>query len=265
MSTLSVSIVVHEPDRDEFRATLDSLLRALARLRDSDGYTSTVDIVDNSAKPESGWIADRFGSWVRVQGGQGNLGFGRAHNLCVEKAADFHLILNPDVELAPDALTEALAFMTRNPDCSLLSPAATWGNGERQYLCKRYPTVADLVLRGFAPCWLRSLFGTRLSRYEMRDVIGDEVVWDPVIVSGCFMMFRGEALRRLGGFDPRFFLYFEDFDLCLRTAEIGRIAYVPSVRIVHHGGRAARKGWEHVRMFGHSGIQFFNKHGWRLW
>ncbi|WES91767.1 glycosyltransferase [Aeromonas hydrophila] len=88
---------------------------------------------------------------------------------------------------------------------------------------------------------------------------------DPPIVSGCFMLFRTDVLQLLGGFDPRFFLYFEDFDISLRAGKISRIAYVPQVKVVHHGGHASRKGWRHIWMFGRSMVTFFNIHGWRWW
>jgi GT2 family glycosyltransferase len=71
------------------------------------------------------------------------------------------------------------------------------------------------------------------------------------------------ALRAVGGFDERYFLYFEDFDLSLRLGEHGRLVFEPAMRIVHHGGYAARKGLRHVRYFLRSGIRFFNDHGWR--
>ena len=68
-------------------------------------------------------------------------------------------------------------------------------------------------------------FAWRLARYEWRDVIlAVQPFLDPPIVSGCWMMFRTVVLQQLGGFDPRFFLYFEDFDLSLRTSELSRIA-----------------------------------------
>jgi len=67
----------------------------------------------------------------------------------------------------------------------------------------------------------------------------------------------------IGGFADAFFLYFEDFDLSLRAAAAGRLAYVPSVRIVHHGGHAARKGLRHVFLFVGSAMTFFGRHGWR--
>lgn len=98
----------------------------------------------------------------------------------------------------------------------------------------------------------------------MQDRINEfDVVWDPPIVSGCFMLFRTEPLKALKGFDPRYFLYFEDYDLSLRTAKLARIAYVPAVRVIHHGGGASRKGMAHVRMFVASAFKFYNRFGWK--
>lgn len=265
MNDLSVTIVAYQPDCERLAATLESLESSASVLKVQRGYVSSVYVVDNSPVSNIGSLESRFDGWIRFKSGQGNVGFGQGQNLCLGDAGSFHLVLNPDVELAADALVNAIDFMNLHPDCVLLSPTAVWGNGAQQYLCKRYPSVLDLVLRGFAPLWLRRLFSSRLDRYEMRDVIGNDVVWGPRIVSGCFMLLRGEVFRRLGGFDPRFFLYFEDFDLSLRAATIGRIAYVPAVRIVHHGGNAARKGWWHIWMFACSAWRFFNKHGWRFW
>ena len=119
-----------------------------------------------------------------------------------------------------------------------------------------------LLLRGFAPGFVRARFPERLARYEMRDKLSSDVLWDPPIISGCFMLFRSEVLNQLGGFDPRFFLYFEDDDISLRTGEISRIARVPQVRIIHHGGHAARKGLRHIAIFARSAVKFFSKHGW---
>ena len=97
----------------------------------------------------------------------------------------------------------------------------------------------------------------------MRDLMHDQVVWNPTVVSGCFMLFRTAVLKELGGFDPSFFLYFEDFDLAIRSTRVTRVAYVPQVSIVHYGGNAARKGVKHVRMFAGSAFRFYNKHGWK--
>jgi GT2 family glycosyltransferase len=82
------------------------------------------------------------------------------------------------------------------------------------------------------------------------------------LISGCFMFVRTETLKEVGGFDELYFLYFEDFDLSIRIGKLGKVVYAPRVRIVHHGGNAAGKGFHHLKMFIQSGIRFFNKHGW---
>lgn len=120
-----------------------------------------------------------------------------------------------------------------------------------------------LLLRGFAPGFLRRAFQRRLSNYDMRDVCGAVHTVDVAIASGCFMLVRTSALRAVGGFDSDYFLYFEDFDLSLRLREQGRLVYDPAMRIVHHGGYAASKGRNHLGYFVRSGIRFFHQHGWR--
>ena len=88
--------------------------------------------------------------------------------------------------------------------------------------------------------------------------------WNPQIVSGCFMLFRSDVLQQLAGFDPQFFLYFEDTDLSFRASSITHVAYVPSVKIIHHGGNVSKKGIKHILFFCHSMVKFFNKYGWKI-
>lgn len=260
MERLTVSLVLYRPDAGLLRATLESLVVASRAA----GVVPDLYLIDNGGGEAVLAGLTLPDDWsVHVLSGHGNVGFGCGHNLSLDGAGDFHLILNPDLELAPDALVEALAFFRSHRDCGLIAPAVRWDDGRVQYLCKRVPTVFDLFLRGFAPGWVRRRFAARMARYEMQDVIGDAVVWDPPLVSGAFMLFRAEVLRRLGGFNPRFFLYFEDYDLALRAARISRIAYVPAVKVVHHGGHAARKGWRHIRLFMQGAALFFRLHGWR--
>lgn len=264
---LSVCLVTYHPDEAMLTDTLVSLLRAVELVQQAGELgRASLFLVDNGSDPfllnlarKAGWQA------VELISGHGNVGFGRGHNFALERASgDFHLILNPDVDLQPDALLNAVRFMQSNPDCGVLSPAIQGKTGAWTFLCKTYPSLLDLFLRGFMPNVIKRLFSARLARYDMAWAAKEAVLWDPPIVSGCFMFCRRSLLQALNGFDPRFFLYFEDFDLSLRASRMSRLAAVSSVRIVHYGGDAGRKGWAHVRMFCVSAGRFFSKHGWKL-
>jgi GT2 family glycosyltransferase len=182
-----------------------------------------------------------------------------------DHGSDYHLVLNPDVLLERDALYEALSYMEEHKETGLLTPFSRGAQGDRLYLCKRYPTVLDLFLRGFVPTWLQIGSKARLAHYEMRDLPADRESTGIPIASGCFMFLRNRFLQELNGFDPRFFLYFEDFDLSMRMGKIADIAYVPSVKITHFGGGAAHKGPRHIFWFIRSAAKFFDLHGWKLW
>jgi hypothetical protein len=273
--SLGVSVVTFAPDAAVLGQTLDSLADAL-RAACAAGClgVATVTLIDNGPDPAARERVEAAARALRqrlpdaavgVHSGHGNVGYGAGHNLAIRAAAsEYHLVLNPDVVLAEDAIVQALAFMAAHPEVGLLAPRVNDERGNLQYLCKRYPTPLVLALRGFAPGFVRRLFAPLLARYEMRDLIGiGRVVRDVPIASGAFMFCRTAALHAVDGFDPGFFLYFEDFDLSLRLAKVAGLAYVPAVRIVHFGGHSARKGFAHVRMFAASALRFFRKHGWR--
>lgn len=262
MLRLTISIVTYLPDQSSLTATLESLKNATTRLQNT---TITIWLIDNSPPIHHPvWLNTMCEEYsaVLIQG-QGNIGFGRAHNLILANIGDYHLILNPDVELAEDALNVALYFMDKHPECGLLTPFVSWPDGSQQFLCKRLPTVFDLFLRGFTPAFVQSWFQARLNHYEMRDVICKTTYWDPPMSSGCCMLFRKDVLQSLSGFDPCYFLYYEDSDISLRTSKISRTVYFPEMKIIHHGGHASRKGWRHIVMFIKSAAIFFNKYGWR--
>ncbi|MCE5194179.1 MAG: glycosyltransferase family 2 protein [Nitrospiraceae bacterium] len=258
---ISFSIVLYKPDRDLLFKTLRSLETALLNLPLS---TSVLYIIDNSPENHITFEATESFQVVYIKG-HGNIGFGQGHNLAISKTnSDFHLILNPDVEIAFDGLNNALEFFSAHPECGLIVPAVFDRTGQRQYLCKRYPSILILALRGLAPQWLRKIFHKQLDYFEMRDVISNNVVWDLLLVSGCFMFFRTDVIKKLGGFDKRFFMYFEDSDLSIRAKKIVKIAYIPSVKIKHYGGYAAKKGFKHIIMFARSAVTFFRIHGWKF-
>ncbi|CAG7597703.1 glycosyltransferase [Candidatus Vallotia tarda] len=270
---ISISIVVYWPQKQRLYETLRTLGIALKFLKSSltkagNQLFSTLILIDNGSDlSEFAYRAALANSDVEilVLSGHGNIGYGQGHNLAISKVrSQYHLILNPDVRIDKDALRKAIYFFDNHIDVGLVAPRILDDKGKLQYLCRRYPTVVDLLLRGFMPKPIMKYFYSRLARYEMHDaLIRHNVVWDPLIISGCFMLFHMDVLKKLGGFDSRYFLYFEDYDLSLRTHTVARVAYVPSVCIVHYGGKAARKNLKHIGMFTVSACNFFNRFGWK--
>jgi GT2 family glycosyltransferase len=253
-------------DRSVAAATAAGLIeRCEAALVDNDGPRGAVanDPYDPGFAPVSAI------TWRRISG-QGNVGYGRGHNLVLnEHDSDLYLVLNPDAVLADDALTCAIEYLRDTRDCGLIAPYAGGADGQPHFLCKRYPDALTLALRAAGSESMKRTHAARMHHYEMRDVIGADALTPAVgvpLASGCCMLIRTEVVRCTHGFDPRFFVYFEDYDLSLRVVSDAksRIDYVPAMRIVHHGGNAARKDFAHIRMFAGGAIRFFNKHGWKL-
>ena len=276
-SSLQISVVTHRPDLKLLERCLRKLALAIGAGREA-GAMRTVHLalIDNSEDRE---IADsviklgktRFsdsGVHVTYLHGHANIGYGAAHNLVLHgTGSDYHLVLNPDVELAPDALANAVRWLDAHQDVGALAPLARDGDGKREYLCKRYPAIFDLFLRGFAPAFLRPLFRRRLARYEMRDLDGRGAAARRDRHPGALRRLHAGQARspstRPAGSIPKFFLYFEDFDWSVRLNRITKTAYVPSVEIGHHGGHAARKGLRHIYWFVKSGFRFYRLHGWK--
>jgi GT2 family glycosyltransferase len=267
---LSISVVLFRNDRERLLRFRRSLLDSIQYLRDSRSVARiSLTVVDNAAYEDGNLFSSLFTKMdgintVRCIQPEKNLGYGQAHNLCIHQGSDFHLILNPDVYLDKAALVNGLDYLQEHPTTGLVAPFAANDNNTPLFLCKRYPTVLDFLLRGFAPAFLRQIFSQRLSRYEMRREYLSDTAYDGVdIASGCCMLVRTELLKKLDGFSPDYFLYFEDFDLSMRLRQHATITFVPNMRIVHDGGHASRKGLWHIQQFARSGRLFFSQHGWR--
>jgi GT2 family glycosyltransferase len=266
---LSIAIVTYRTPAPMLERCVASLARSVEKAR-AQGLAGSADLflIDNSpadapapALSPGAWTAGR----IEVLRGHGNVGYGKGNNLVLGRLrSDAHVVMNPDVEVDPGAIPAALAALDTHPGVGLVAPAVYDASGARQYLCKRYPSVWVLFLRGFAPGFVRRRFQDAIDRYEMRDAIADTFLAGIPLASGCFMAIRTPLYESLGGFDARYFLYFEDYDLSLRLSRQATLAYVPEARIVHHGGGAAAKGWRHVAWFLGSAWRFFSRHGWKL-
>lgn len=274
MPTLCCSVVVHNSDLTRLAGTLQCLAASLQRAVDCGAVSAAKVVVhDNqSCAQYRAALSEQLGHYSMVfvaplsltlNLGDTNFGYGAGVNRAFfDSDSDWALVLNPDIELAENALEEGLQLLSERETAVAVSPLCRGGSGRREYLCKRYPAILDLLLRGFGWRWVRDRFSDRLARYEYQD-LQDSVPSPVTLVGGACMLIRRQILERVDGFDESFFMYFEDFDLSLRLGIHGELLYLPSMQVVHHGGFAARKGWRHILWFVVSATRFYRRHGWR--
>jgi GT2 family glycosyltransferase len=266
-------VVLYFSPLEQLQALLDSISRAAIEAGLSHVEVVCVDHscdADYAASSQifveaySAQIDDSSGLQISLLNPGTNRGYGAGHNLAMaELESQFHLILNPDVELAPNALKLALGTLRNQRDIALLAPQGFSPSGEPEFLAKAYPSVWVLGLRSLAPRGLKTRSGGALARYEMRDTPIETLLRPITLASGCCMWVRRAVFNDVGGFDESYFLYFEDYDLSLKLARKGTVIEHRDIRIVHHGGDASRKGFQHIRWFIRGAVRFFSLWGWR--
>ncbi len=192
-----------------------------------------------------------------------NGGYGWGHNRILNKitphTSKYHLVLNPDIYFNEGVLEKIFEYMEKHKDVGQVMPLVKYPNGEIQYLCKMLPTPFDLIVRRFIPF---SKLKEKLNfKYEMRWFDYNKIIEIP-IASGCFMFFRTCTLMEVRGFDERYFMYLEDYDLSRRISEISKLIFYPEVEIVHSHEKASYKNFRMTMFHISSAIKYFNRWGW---
>ena len=195
-----------------------------------------------------------------------NVGFGAAHNIAIRKSMmgnyKYHVVLNPDIYFSRGNLDRLYNFMESNIEIGQVMPQILYPDGSIQFLCKMNPTPFDLFARRFAPKFIRNFFKERMQKYEYRDKDYNKLMFDIPYLSGCFMLFRMEVLKKIGLFDERIFMYIEDADITRRVLQVARTAYFPEAVVYHHFAKGSHKNWRLMMYSIHGAIIYFNKWGW---
>lgn len=191
-----------------------------------------------------------------------NLGFGKAHNIAMRKGieeATYYLVLNPDVFFERDVLRKLFDFMESRPTVGQVMPKIMYPSGDIQRLCKLLPTPVDLFLRRFFPFFPGAK--ERNKRYELTDTGYDKIMNIPYL-SGCFMLFRSTALKEVGLFDERIFMYIEDADLTRRMHQRYETLFYPEAVVYHHYSKGSYKSLRLMLYNIHGAYVYFMKWGW---
>jgi GT2 family glycosyltransferase len=171
-----------------------------------------------------------------------------------------HLFLNPDVSFQPFVLPALIQDFEDDGLLVALNPRVLYPDGHIQRLAKKIPTPVDLIVRRFIPYGgLRSKFARN---YELNELDEWREKIEVPIVSGCFLLVRSKKFKEIGGFDERYFMYMEDFDLVRRLAETGRVLLDARFNIVHGYAKGSYRNPVLLRYHIISAIHYFNKWGW---
>ena len=147
--------------------------------------------------------------------------------------------------------------MDQNSDVALAMPKILYPDGSLQKLCQLLPTPWHLWARRFFP-WLVKKQDA-VYQLELADF---DAPFECPSLSGCFMFLRTEALREIGVFDERFFMYFEDVDLVRRIGQHYKTLYCPLVTVTHHYEKGSYSNMRLLLNHMVSGVKYFNKWGW---
>ncbi len=246
---VSGCIVTHNNMRT-IKDTLDTIFK----------YTKDVDftlfVVDNLSTDGTPDFIKKNYPQVKVIEPMTNNGFGSGHNVVIDKInSDYHLIINPDIVLKDNAIKNMVDFLEANEDVGLVSPRICFPDGRDQILGKRNPKLKYLVASRLRK---EGEISDLLKEYAMLDK-DLSVVTDIENVSGCFMGFRTDLFKKIGGFDERYFMYFEDADISREAKKHKRVVFYPGAIVYHVWGRDSKRNLKLMKIHILSMFKYFLK------
>ena len=242
------------------RRVIDGVLKSL-RCSNCSCDLETV-VVDNKSTDDTVDYISKMYPEVRIIQNQINAGYGRANNKALSASdSDYFFVINPDIEFDEDLIQKAVDYLEANPDIVLANPDIKSPEGKRKYPPKALPALHYILPRVVK--WKNPLFDKWRREYTYQTRFREEP-FEVEVCSGSFMMCRTSALKAVGGFDERFFLYYEDLDLSRMMAQKGRIVCNPGLSVRHVGAREAHHSKTAGNYMIQSAFKYFNKWGWKI-
>lgn len=250
MKRPDISLVfVNYHSEDYLAKALESLFAVETRCENYE-----VIVINNGAANQALFseLVTRYG--LRCRENKHNIGFGAANNQAA-KIARGHIIgfLNPDTEWQAESLAKIRTHFSSEAKLGILGMRLIDERGaDEQWSAGKEPTLIRIILQNLLP----SAWGGRPTS-----------VREPDWVSGGGLFVRADLFRSIGGFDPRFFLYFEDVDLCRTVRQRGYRVRRSSLSLVHHGGKSRPSAREQKRLYYSSQQKYFDKNRsrWEAW
>lgn len=218
-------------------------LNCIKSIKEADlaGLEYEIIVVDNNSRDNLGEILSWQFPDVKFIQNNKNLGYSRGNNIALLRArGDYAVIMNPDTIAFPNTFRILHQFMEINPSIGICGPKQYNPDRTVQDSCYRWHTI-------FTPFYRRTILGKfkfaqkDLNRFLMMD-FDKQSISDVDWLLGSFVFLRTKALKEIGYYDQRYFLYFEDTDLCRRLWQKNwQVVYNPEAEIIHNHNRASAK------------------------
>lgn len=226
-------VIVNYKTKDDVDLCLSSVFREI----NNSQLRVVVHLMDNSDNIDGvrELIEGKYPK-VRYINSGGNIGFGAAQNIGLKKEkAEYYLVLNPDVEFieGEKTLEKMFQFMEENENIGIVGPKTLNIDGSVQLSCSRNFGVFDQIARRLNLDKRSEYFKSKVDKYLMRDFDHNKTIKVDWLI-GSFLFIRKELFEKIGYFDDRFFMYFEDCDICRRSWEADyEVVYNHKIRINH--------------------------------
>lgn len=230
-------LIVHYNTPGLLRQTLKGIWRAQPKV------SFEVIVVDNNPNQRVGEMIRKEFPEVTLVVQDENVGFGRGMNAAMQVAKGrYYLIFNPDILLSEGALENMVQYMDGHQDVGMLGPRLHHPDGSLQYSAYTFMPL-EVILYRRLPFVGKLAFAKKAIDSYLR-VDADHDVIQPVdYVLGAAMFVRAQAVKEVGGFDPEFFVYFEDQDWCRRFWQHDwKVLYYPDVTLIHYHRRETASG-----------------------
>ena len=227
-------IIVNYRSKEKLINCLNSI-----SLSDLSGLTYEVIVVENNSGDD---LSNLNYPSLKIIASEINLGMGKGNNLGITHSiGEYILIANPDIVFSPLAIKKLYQYLQLHHEVGLVAPQLLNPDGSLQYSCVRFPKFYTPLLRRTA---VGQLFPGRIDHYLMKNADHSQIQEVDWILGACFMVRRHE-IKNHRLFDERYFMYFEDVDLCREIRNRGQqVIYFPEAQITHdHLRQSAREPW----------------------
>lgn len=224
-------------------------------------YTKEIIVVDNTEKDQLKNYSEKIKNLkdlpdVKLIKNNKNLGFGRANNIALNNAVgNLFVICNPDILLIEDSFGKIIPYMSRKSNVGAIIPKLVDKEYKIESVYRRNLTLYDVIIRYFHPF---NSFRKRRDYHTMQDMDYSRPFRVP-FGQGSFLVVRTKLMKKINGFDERYFMYVEDADLCRKINQVSVLEYFPYTTVIHLWKKGSHTNLKLMKWHIDSLLKYINK------